>query len=129
MISVSEENIFTRLGYKIKIFKNLRYSSFIEENAPSTIKPPLSPGGGIIKNLFRNSHIKHLFVFYAFANFFSLFCRDFRDHTSQGWNSISIPYETFNIVRIEGKVNPIAYVYDPEKMHIIKYLYPPLLLK
>jgi hypothetical protein len=27
----------------------------------------------------------------------------------KGWNSVSIPYETFNIVRIEGKVNPIAY--------------------
>jgi hypothetical protein len=31
-----------------------------------------------------------------------------------GWNAISIPYETFKIVAIEGNVHPIGYIYDPE---------------
>jgi hypothetical protein len=30
----------------------------------------------------------------------------------KGWNSISIPYETFSVVKIDKDIYPEGYVYD-----------------
>jgi hypothetical protein len=67
------------------------------------------------RNLFKTSHFVFLSAFIFLLILPPSLAETFEINLKKGWNSISIPYETFNIVRIEGKVHPIAYVYDPEK--------------
>jgi len=65
----------------------------------------------------RVAKITSLFSLIFLLSFFLIlpysFAETFEITLHKGWNAISIPYKEFKIIKIEGKIYPQVYIYEP----------------